>query len=193
MEAELDRAVDFKEWRSAGKISDTDARVMKLPALGMCPRESNTKTCHCMELASSNQDFQHDMRALYCKVIEASNHDEGNWLLMSYMVPRWNKLKGKREITFRVPLFIDDGTARIFYLCKPQFCNLFGMSTKRFYNLLRRREAIVDSGGEASMYCWTDNGDAYKLGNMTYRAFRAEHWIEFMLKHGGYKPGDKLD
>ena len=42
------------------------------------------------------------------------------------------------------------------------------------------------------MYRWNDNLDAYILGNTSYKAFRSDGWIEYMLKHGGYNVGDKL-
>ena len=191
VQTSLRKAIDFKVWKTSGKISDTDARVLRLPHLNMFPKSRNKKTCHCMELASSNTEFQDDIRAMYCSVVAASSHDEGNWLLMSYMIPNTNQF-GKRSFVFKIPLFMSDGRARVFYVCGPQFCKLFGLGTKRFYKLLRRRSQSLDDGGEAAMYRWNDNLDAYILGNTSYKAFRSDGWIEYMLKHGGYNVGDKL-
>lgn len=191
--AKLEAALAFKEWPKKGKISLVDNRVRSLPHLEICPRKSSKKTCHCFELAyGATTSFQDDIRAMYCKVIELSDRDEGNWLLMSYMVPRVNS-KGEKTFAFKIPGFIDDGRVRIFYVCPPQFCKLFGLSTKRFYKLLKRRKDVLEDGAPALYYQWTEKEDAYILGDVTYKAFRSEYWIEDMLKHGCWKVGDNFD
>ena len=133
----LEAAVSCKEWPKKGKISSTDERVLDLPHLEICPKKTNKKTCHCVELAyGATTSYQDDARALYCSLIKLTDRDEGNWLLMSFMVPRVNS-NGKKTFAYKIPAFMDDGRVRIFYVCAPQFCKLFGLSTKRFYKLLK--------------------------------------------------------
>ena len=52
---------------------------------------------------------------------------------------------------------------------------------------------MLEDGAEADCYKWNEKEDAYILGEVKYKAFRSEYWIECMLKHGCYEVGDNFD
>lgn len=192
VDVQITRAFQWKGYRNQGQISKTDARVASLPFLEMCPRKSNKKTCHCIELAST-PDFQSDMRSYYCRIVEESSSQVGNAYLMSLMIPKPDFWKGKGfGFLFKIPAFIFDGRVRIFYVCGPQFRRLFGLSSKRFYKLMRTRKENLQSG-EDEMFHWSQDGTAYYFNGARRNAFRSDYWIDYMVKHGGHSATENFN
>jgi hypothetical protein len=183
--------------RSKGKISQLDSRVMKLPHLKICPNKFNKKTCNCVEMShGAAAAFQDDVRTMYCRVIQESSRDMGNRFLMAMMVP--GTTKSDCGLVFKIPGFTFDYKVRIFYLCRPQFCALFGLSTKRLYKLIRlRKEELINSnvfaGDDEILFGWQRRRGCFIIGGTLYSAFRSEHWMEYMIRHGCYGPNDSLD
>lgn len=180
-----------------GIISEADARVFKLPHLEMCPRKMNKKTCHCVEMGfGATRAFQDDIRALYCRVVQESNHEMGNKLLKSFMVSR-EDAPNRWKIAFKIPGIIFERRARVFYVCQPQFCKLFGISSKRFYKLIReRKEELEKSRHGVNSYLvfgWNRQEDCYLFNGRRFAAFRSDYWIDYMLKHGGYSEKDNFN
>ena len=120
-----------KKFRGQGEISHLNSRVMRLPHLKMCPNKNNQKTCHCVEMSHGAMvAFQDDVRTLYCRIIQQSSRQMGNKFLMELMVP--SQQQANFGLRFKVPCFTFDERVRIFYLCRSQFCALFGLSTKKW-------------------------------------------------------------
>ena len=194
LDVEISRAWSGCAFRNRGKISCRDARVAGLPFLEMCPRMTNKKTCHCVELAmGATVAFQRDMRSFYCRVIQESSLETANQYLMSLMLPR-RDCGNRCGLAFKIPGFIYDGRVRIFYVCGPQFRKLFGLSSKRFYRLVQNRQQnLRASKADHPKFGWSRTGDAYSFNGKRYEAFRSEYWIDYMLKHGGYDASDNLN
>lgn len=180
---------------NCGFISSTDLRVVVLPNLEICPNKTNEKTCHCVELShGATTVFQDDVRRMYCRIIQETSRQVGNQFLMSMMVV---KPEQPGVLAYRIPGFTFDGRVRMFYVCPPQFCKLFGMSTKRFYKLRRDRLLQLKEkehvSGRSIVFGWTLGGESYVLGGKHYDAFRADSWKDYMIKHGGYSESDDLN
>lgn len=180
-------------------ISDTDKRVHTLPDLPICPNV-NSVSCRCEELShGSSPDFQRDIRALYCLVIQKGNRKIGNAFLMSCMVPRPNS--GTRHgFVFKVPGFVEEGledgggVVRVFYVCQKQFMALFGMGTKRLYQLIHKRQEDLrlnrERGINTTVFGWSEDGGHYMMFGKRYKAFRSSYWVDSKVKSGEYETNE---
>lgn len=183
------------KFRDSGRISAADARVHSLPHLNLCPIKSNTRICTCVELSHGAMTaFQDDIRMLYCRVVQLASRKIGNQLLMSMMVDR--RKKTDLGLVFKVPGITFDFRARVFYLCRQQFCNLFGLSSKRCYKLMKERRKQLDQHNLSikgpQLFGWTEKEKLFTIRGDHYLAFRSEYWIDYMVQHGGYDASDNF-
>lgn len=188
--------------KQTGKLSQTDRSVMSLNHLPMCPKTSNKVMCNCVELAfGAAHTFQDEIRALYCCIVEITNHSKGNEFLLSMMIPtNLEQLRlsdgslnghGRFQFSYQIPAILDwpdNGKCRVFYVCAPQFQNLFGMSKGRMERLHKQRKKQICSDlAEKTTFEWrTGEGNitqTYRIGRMCFSAFRSEHWLDFVEKH----------
>ena len=137
--------------RSKGKVSKTDAKILKLPYLPKCPKNNVNIPCHCEELtdfcvgATESVNYQDDIRLMYYHVVKECDHNEGLHFLKSMMVPAnvvnhpTKETHWDGELTLMVPVITGENDCRVFRVCKPQFLNLFGLSEPRYYRLKESR------------------------------------------------------
>lgn len=214
LESQLLRVLRPNGSRGRNHISTTDARVFGLPPLGVCPMKMNNKTCHCMELVSFPH-FQKDIRAFYCRVVQESSRDVGNQYLLSLIVPASSTQsafvqgESSREfvspLRFKIPVFLDCGTARMFFVCAQQFQKLFGLSSKRAHNLMHRKRELLkkmEEGPQHQLFRWSEDGMTYFINGylangqiypIQYPAFRSDYWVDFLVEHGGHSPDDDFE
>lgn len=104
-------------------VSQGDLNVLGLQHLPLCSVEYKTKACACVQMSHfASPDYQDDIRKLYCMICREGNPNLAQTFLMSMMIDT------KSEVAFLVPGFYEGRECQKFWLCRAQFCNLFGLS-----------------------------------------------------------------
>ena len=153
------------------KTRKCDEKVAALPPLPLCPK--HPKSCSCIELYAMQNSALEQIRHYYTQTSIIGGGMMADSYLISMLVaskPKRSRPGSKETITWRykVPniLPILPGEAprcAIYYPCRKQFQNLFGLSEKRLCNLqYRSRNETKQSPYRWKGHDFVAHGQVYK-------------------------------